>query len=357
MTDFTIFSRITIANLPTRSFTMSNDRASKVARRDNGHGDAAATASADDGWTPQSWRELPILQQPSYKDKELLKKSMEKLSSLPPLVQPDEIDDLRKELAEVGAGKRFILQGGDCAERFQDCNAERLQNKLKIILQMSVVLVWGARIPLTRIGRIAGQYMKPRSKPTEKHGDGEIMAYKGDAINGHDIAERDHDPDRLVQGYFHSAATLNYVRSLLVSAFADLHKPSTWDLTFVKDEKSKAKYDLVVKEITHALEFMASCGMAEDDQMSRVQLYTSHEGLVLDFEEAMTRKVGDKYYNLGAHFIWIGDRTRQIDGAHIEYFRGIENPVGCKCGPTTIPSELIALIQKLNPTNRPGTAS
>eukprot|EP00037_Helgoeca_nana_P025517 m.280657 g.280657 ORF g.280657 m.280657 type:complete len:480 (-) comp26975_c1_seq1:111-1550(-) len=307
-----------------------------------------------DDWTPSSWRTKPIKQQPQYLDKDKLEVAVTKLRDLPGLVQPDEVDALRAQLEEVGAGERFILQGGDCAERFQDCNAERLQSKLTIILQMSLVLVWGARIPLVRIGRIAGQYMKPRSKPTEKHGDETIFAYKGDAINGHAVEDREHDPDRLVQGYFHSAATLNYVRSLLESHFADIHKPGQWDLSFVKDPATREHYDAVIKDITHALDFMASCGVSDDESMSRVQLFTSHEGLVLDFEEAMTRKVGDKWYNLGAHFIWIGDRTRQLDGAHIEYFRGIANPVGCKCGPTTVTSELVDLIKALNPTNTPG---
>eukprot|EP00040_Diaphanoeca_grandis_P037995 m.253302 g.253302 ORF g.253302 m.253302 type:complete len:482 (-) comp33907_c4_seq1:32-1477(-) len=311
-------------------------------------------AEKDDSWTPTSWRSKPIKQQPDYLDKAVLKSAMEKLNQLPPLVQKSEVDDLKRQLTEVAAGKKFILQGGDCAERFQDCNSDRLQNKLKVLLQMSTVLLWGARIPLVRVGRIAGQYMKPRSKPTEVVNGKEMLAYKGDAINGFPEEERAHDPNRLVEGYFHSAATLNYCRGLLEGEFADLNDPSHWDLSFVKCVDAKKKYDEISKEIHQAMEFMNACGVRNDPHLSRVQLFTSHEGLVLDFEEAMTRKIGDKYYNLGAHLIWIGDRTRQLDGAHIEYFRGIQNPIGCKCGPTTIPAELIDLIQKINPNNDTG---
>jgi 3-deoxy-7-phosphoheptulonate synthase len=311
-------------------------------------------AEATAAWSPRSWRDRPIKQQPDYKDPEALEAAMAKLKSLPPLVLPGEVDKLRAQLAEVAAGKRFILQGGDCAERFQDCNAERLQTKLKVLLQMSLVLVWGTKIPLTRIGRIAGQYMKPRSKPTEVVEGRTVMAYKGDAINGHSLDDREHNPARLVEGYFHSASTLNYIRGLLASGFADLNSPKQWDLSFVQDRSAKEKYGKTVDDIATALQFMNACG-ATPEAMTSTEIFTSHEGLVLDFEEAMTRKASNgKYYNLGAHFVWIGDRTRQLDSAHIEYFRGIENPIGCKCGPTTVPEELIELIQTVNPANQPG---
>jgi len=305
-------------------------------------------------WTPSSWRAKPIKQQPSYNDQAQLGIVIEKLKSLPPLVLPGEVDKLRKQLSQVAAGERFILQGGDCAERFQDCNSDRLQTKLKVILQMSVVLIWGSRMPLTRIGRIAGQYHKPRSKPTEMINGQEVMCYKGDAINGHDLEDREHDPNRLVEGYFHSASTLNYTRALLESGFADLHSPTAWDLSFVSEPAAKKAYDSLASEITEALEFMGACGVTEDHAIASTEVFTSHEGLVLDFEESMTRKVGNRWYNLGAHFVWIGDRTRQLDGAHIEYFRGIQNPIGCKCGPTTVPDELVELIQTVNPLNEVG---
>eukprot|EP00040_Diaphanoeca_grandis_P030170 m.177897 g.177897 ORF g.177897 m.177897 type:complete len:487 (-) comp31915_c0_seq1:306-1766(-) len=312
------------------------------------------TEDGTDVWSPESWRTKPIKQQPMYTDQVQLGIVKEKLKSLPPLVLAGEVDKLRKQLSEVAAGERFILQGGDCAERFQDCSSERLQTKLKVILQMSVVLIWGSRMPLTRIGRIAGQYHKPRSKPTEMVNGKEVLCYKGDAINGHSLEDRDHDPNRLVEGYFHSATTLNYTRALLESGFADLHSPKAWDLSFVSEPAAKQAYDALAEEISEALDFMNACGVTQDHAIASTEIFTSHEGLVLDFEESMTRKVGDRWYNLGAHFVWIGDRTRQLDGAHIEYFRGIQNPIGCKCGPTTVPDELVELIQTVNPNNEPG---
>mmetsp|Transcript_265 Transcript_265/g.659 ORF Transcript_265/g.659 Transcript_265/m.659 type:complete len:460 (+) Transcript_265:812-2191(+) len=297
-----------------------------------------------------------VKQQPDYKCRKSVAIARAKLSSLPPLVTAHEVMDLRAELEEVARGERFILQGGDCAERFDDCTSGHLETKLQLMFQMGVVIVWGARIPVTRVGRIAGQYHKPRSKPTEKHGDTEILCYKGDAINGHDIHDREHDPDRLVQGYFHSAATLNYIRCLLDAGFADVarYHPREWDISFVKDTVAKRKYNNIAKDISHAFEFMASCSKTPARSEGSSKIFTSHEGLVLDFEEAMTREVEGKFYNLGAHMIWIGDRTRQLDGAHIEYFRGVSNPIGCKCGPTTDPVELVKLVSTLNPDNVAG---
>lgn len=260
----------------------------------------------------------------------------------------------QEQLAEVALGRRFILQGGDCAERFVDCTKDRIEAKLKIILQMSLVLVWGARVPLVRIGRIAGQYMKPRTKPKEMVDGKEVFAYKGDSINSFDLSARVPDPERLRQAFYTSTTTLNFVRGLLDSGFADLHHPQSWDLSFVKCDSTRDAYRALADEISSALDFMRACGVRDDPNMSRVQLFTSHEGLVLDFEEAVTHAVGDAHYNLGAHFLWIGDRTRQLDGAHVEYFRGIANPMGIKVGPTTDPAELVQLVTTINPDNTPG---
>ena len=281
----------------------------------------------------------------------------------------------QEQIAEVAMGRRFILQGGDCAERFVDCTKDRIEAKLKIILQMSLVLVWGARVPLVRIGRIAGQYMKPRTKPKETVNGEEVFAYKGDSINSFDLSARVPDPERLRQAFYTSTATLNFVRGLLDSGFADLHHPQTWDLSFVKCDSARDRYAQLAEEISNALEFMKACGARDDPSMKGVQFFTSHEGLVLDFEEAVTQEVAPQeqppaarpgssaaslspapsnHYNLGAHFLWIGDRTRQLDGAHVEYFRGIANPMGIKVGPTTDPDELVTLVKTVNPDNVPG---
>eukprot|EP00045_Choanoeca_perplexa_P017412 m.253165 g.253165 ORF g.253165 m.253165 type:complete len:469 (+) comp17531_c0_seq8:102-1508(+) len=311
--------------------------------------------SSKDGWSPSSWRGFKIKHQPIYTDKEAVRTVCGDIAKMPSIVQPSEVDALKKQLGEVAAGRRFILQGGDCAERFVDCTPDRIEAKLKILLQMSLVLVWGARVPLVRIGRIAGQYMKPRSNPTEVVDGKEVFSYKGDSVNSFDdLSKRTPDPTRLRDAFLYSTATMNYVRGLMSSGFADLHHPDTWDMSFVKLDEKRGKYEEMITEIKRALEFMEACGAMDDPSMSQASLYSSHEGLVLDFEEAVTRKVGDKYYNLGAHFIWIGDRTRQLDGAHVEYFRGIANPIGIKVGPTTDPTELVELITKINPSNEPG---
>eukprot|EP00730_Choanoeca_flexa_P003629 TRINITY_DN1145_c0_g1_i1.p1 TRINITY_DN1145_c0_g1~~TRINITY_DN1145_c0_g1_i1.p1 ORF type:complete len:473 (+),score=117.76 TRINITY_DN1145_c0_g1_i1:163-1581(+) len=317
--------------------------------------EAKRSKPVSDDWSPTSWRGFKIKHQPIYTDAAAVKTVCDEISRLPSIVQPSEIEALKKQLGEVAAGRRFILQGGDCAERFVDCTPDRIEAKLKILLQMSLVLVWGARVPLVRIGRIAGQYMKPRSNPTEVVEGKEVFSYKGDSVNSFDdLSKRVPDPSRLREAFMYSTATMNYVRGLMSSGFADLHRPETWDLSFVKHDGKREKYEEMIKEILRALEFMEACGAGDDPTISQASLYSSHEGLVLDFEEAVTRKVGDKYYNLGAHFIWIGDRTRQLDGAHVEYFRGIANPIGIKVGPTTDPKELVELIAKINPTNEPG---
>ncbi|KAL8006947.1 putative DAHP synthetase, class II, aldolase-type TIM barrel [Plasmopara halstedii] len=310
-----------------------------------------------DKWTPSSWRQFPIKQQASYPDEKALKQAHDKLKTLPGLVSVREIEELKKQLAEVAAGKRFLLQGGDCAERFQDCQPDLIEKKLKIMIQMSLVLVWGARIPTVRVARMAGQFAKPRSNDTEMLDGDMVTSFRGENINGYEKNERTPDPRRLLDGYFHSAATLNYGRVLVSSGFADIHDAGKWDLDFVQTSSRREEYQHMVNEITDSLHFVHMCGVGADSpHLKTVDLFVSHEGLELGYEETMTRKVDGKYYNVGTDFLWIGDRTRQLDHAHIEYFRGIENPIGIKVGPSMAVEDLVPLIRKLwkDPDAYPG---
>jgi 3-deoxy-7-phosphoheptulonate synthase len=292
-------------------------------------------------WTPSSWKSKKALQMAEYEDKTAYAKVMDKLSKLPPLVQPTECDKLKALLAEAGRGERFIVQGGDCAERFMDCEGDRLQQQLKLILQMGMVHEQCSSTPPLCIFRIAGQYGKPRSKPTEVvEGHGEIMSFKGDNINGYDPSERKWDPERLLQGYFHSAATLNFLRGYCGVAGAELAAVKVDALAPASDF---ATIESGVKDIS--TKYGAS---------PPTQFFTSHEAMQLDLEEALTRKAGDKHYNLSAHLVWIGDRTRQIDGAHVEYFRGLSNPIGVKVGPSMKEDELEELVKMLNPNKEEG---
>lgn len=305
-------------------------------------------------WSPYSWRGFPIAQQPCYEDTNALDRAIETVTQLPPLVHPGEVDSLRELLGDCAAGSRFLLQGGDCAERFVDCTAKPIENKLKILLQMSAVLTWGARVPVVRIARIAGQYAKPRSSDTELFEGRSIPTYRGDHVNGHDPTMRAPDPGRLVDAYFRSAATLNYIRALLDGGFADLRHPEHWDLEFVHSTTRRAEYETLLERMIDALHFMEAAGIQDDATLRTVRLYSSHEGLLLPYEAAQTTRVGDRWYNLGAHFLWIGDRTRQLDGAHIEYFRGIANPIGLKVGPSMAPDELVRVCDVLDPEREPG---
>ncbi len=307
-------------------------------------------------WTPRSWRSKPIAQQPRYADPAAVEAALERVRALPPLVAPGEIDTLRRKLADAAAGRAFLLQGGDCAERFQDCALAPIEAKLKILLQMSLVLTWGARIPVIRVGRMAGQYAKPRSSDTEVVDGVEMPSYRGDHVNANlpDLASRQPDPERLVSAYFHSAATLNYARALLDAGFADLHQPRHWDLGFVRSVDSRSEYEDMLERILDALDFVESTGVRGDAALRTVELYSSHEGLLLPYEEALTRELGGAAYNLGAHMLWIGDRTRQLDGAHVEYCRGVENPIGVKVGPSLDAAALVRLVEALEPANRAG---
>uniref|UniRef100_K3X5V1 Phospho-2-dehydro-3-deoxyheptonate aldolase n=1 Tax=Globisporangium ultimum (strain ATCC 200006 / CBS 805.95 / DAOM BR144) TaxID=431595 RepID=K3X5V1_GLOUD len=318
---------------------------------------ASSHTSGEAEWSPSSWRKFPIKQQAKYPDEAALGKVHDKLRTLPGLVSVKEIEKLKEQLAEVADGKRFLLQGGDCAERFQDCQADLIEKKLKIMIQMSLVLVWGARIPTVRVARMAGQFAKPRSSDTEILDGEEVPSFRGENINGYEKENRVPDPDRLLEGYFHSAATLNYGRLLVDSGFADIHDAGKWDLGFVQASTRREEYQHMVQQITDSLHFVHMCGVgSEDNHLKTVDLFISHEGLELGYEETMTRKVDGKYYNVGTDFLWIGDRTRQLDHAHLEYFRGIENPIGIKVGPSMKPEDLVPLIRKLwrDPENNPG---
>ncbi len=305
-------------------------------------------------WSPESWRCKPIIQQPSYGDLAALEAALGEVRSFPPLVNHGEVDALRMHLAKAARGEAFLLQGGDCAERFVDCRKTAIEAKLKILLQMSLVLTWGARIPVIRVGRMAGQFAKPRSSDTEIIGGKDLPSYRGDIVNGIQKDARNADPERLVKAYHHSAATLNYARALVDGGFADLHHPQHWDLGFVRSSANRAAYEDIVDRIRDAIDFVESTGVRGTAALKTVELFCSHEGLLLDYESAFTEPVDDRWYNLGAHFLWIGDRTRQLDGAHVEYFRGLENPIGVKAGPSMEPEELVELITALEPANRPG---
>ncbi|KAJ1900910.1 hypothetical protein LPJ66_001158 [Kickxella alabastrina] len=331
-------------------------------------------------WTPDSWKSKPIKQDVIYDDASELETVLSRVTNMPPLVSSPEIDRLREQLKDVAEGRAFLLQGGDCAESFDYCNPQAIEDKLKILLQMSLVLVWGMRMPVVRIARMAGQYAKPRSSAYEKTSDGKtILSYRGDNVNGIDPENRKPDPQRLLAAYFHSAATVNYVRLLLAGGFADLHRPEAWDLGHVRNTDIRKEYQTIVNRLTDSLGFMGTIGATEDKAtaLNTVDLYMSHEALLLDYEQALTRSVAKPlptnrakcsatyepstpprdtlapelcdWYNLSAHFIWIGDRTRQLNGAHIEYFRGVKNPIGVKVGPTMEAEELVRVLDILDP--------
>lgn len=309
-------------------------------------------------WEPAGWRCCPAAQQPQYPDATAYEAALCALKSCPPLVAVGEVDNLRARLAGAGRGEAFILQGGNCAERFLDCRAESIANKLKILLQMSVILTYGVRRPVVRIGRFAGQYAKPRSNETEIADDRVVPVYRGDAVNAVEPTPeaRAADPQRLVSAYFYAAATLNHIRALIDGGFADLRHPYTWNLSSMENSRNWNEYKAVLDRILDAINFMESFGGARSDVLGRVDFFTSHEGLLLGYEEALTRKDPDsgRWYNLGAHMLWIGARTRQIDGAHVEYFRGIANPIGLKVDAAMRPEELLALVDVLNPHNDEG---
>lgn len=309
-------------------------------------------------WSPTSWQSRPAAQQPTYPDRNHLAEAVRQLSSLPPLVTSWEVERLRVQLAEAAAGRRFLLQGGACAERFDQCSANIITNKLKILLQMSLVLTYGLKRKIIRVGRFAGQYAKPRSDDLEEREGVSLPSYRGELVNGSDFTPeaRVPDPERMLRGHHYSALTLNFIRSLVDGGFADLHHPEYWDLDFVHHSPRAQEYQRVVEGISDSLQFMETLAGSQASEISRVDFYTSHEALLLPYEQAETRQVPrrDGWYNLGTHFPWIGMRTAETTGAHVEYFRGIRNPIGIKVGPKMTGEWLLELLDMLDPEMEPG---
>ena len=311
-------------------------------------------------WNPSSWRDFPIKQQPTYGDLEKLAKVEKELASYPPLIFAGEALNLKKQLADVVNGKAFLLQGGDCAESFSTFNAANIKDLFKVMMQMAVVLTFSGGCPVVKVGRVAGQFAKPRSADFEEINGISLPSYRGDIVNGMDFTEDARKPrsKKLLTAYNHSAATLNLLRAFSRGGMADLNQVHLWNLDFVKDNYLNAKYEELANKISETLLFMRACGITSENtpQLSETTLFTSHEALLLNYEQALTRRdsiTGD-WFNCSAHMLWIGDRTRDLKDAHIEYFRGIKNPIGCKVGPSMKEDELIELIDALNPNNEAG---
>ncbi len=311
-------------------------------------------------WTPDSWRSKPVLQMPVYDDQAGLKRIEAELARMPPLVFAGEARNLQAKLANVAAGKAFLLQGGDCAESFAEFGAVKIRDTFRVILQMAVVMTYGGSLPVVKLGRIAGQFAKPRSSDTETINGVTLPAYRGDNINGFEFSpeSRRHDPERMLKSYNQSAATLNLLRAFADGGYADLHRVHGWNLEFVKDSPLIKRYEQMAARIGEALDFMAACGVNSDTvpAIKQTEFYTSHEALLLNYEEAMTRtdSTTGEWYDTSAHLLWIGARTHQLDNAQVEFMRGIKNPVGLKCSPDIKPDELLKLIDILNPDNIPG---
>ena len=311
-------------------------------------------------WTPDGWRAKPVVQVPDYPDNAALVAVEKQLASFPPLVFAGEARNLKKQLARVCAGEAFLLQGGDCAESFAEHGPNNIRDFFRVFLQMAVVLTFAGGSPVVKIGRIAGQFAKPRSSPVEKKGDVELPSYRGDIVNGNDFTPeaRIPDPRRQIEAYRQSAATLNLLRAFAHGGYANLATVHQWMLGFVKDSPQARRYQELADRISEALTFMRACGLDLEShpELRTTDLYTSHEALLLGYEEAMTRvdSTSGDWYCTSGHMVWIGDRTRQLDHAHVEYCRGIKNPIGLKCGPSLKADELLKLIDILNPENEPG---
>ena len=309
-------------------------------------------------WAPASWRLHEALQQPNYPDPEAVRQAVAELSALPPLVTSWEIEELKSQLAEAAAGKRFLLQGGDCAESFDECTSESITNKLKILLQMSLVLVHSSKRRVIRVGRFAGQYAKPRSADLETQDEVSLPSYRGDLVNGlaFEEASRVPDPRRMLDGYQRAALTLNFIRGLIDGGFADLHHPEYWNLDFVQHSPMAAEYQEMVRSIGDSLRFMETLAGSHVGEIDRVDFFASHEALLLPYEEAQTRTVPRRrgWYNLSTHFPWIGMRTAQPQGAHVQFFAHTRNPVGVKIGPGMTPEDLGELLDVLHPEDEPG---
>ncbi len=311
-------------------------------------------------WTPDSWRSKPIVQMPEYPDRDALKRVEAQLATFPPLVFAGEARHLKRALAKVGAGEAFLLQGGDCAESFAEHSANNIRDFFRVFLQMAVVLTFAGALPVVKIGRIAGQFAKPRSSPMEKQGSVELPVYRGDNINGMEFTKesRTPDPNRQIEAYRQSAATLNLLRAFATGGYANLSNAHQWMLGFVKDSPQSHRYEELAARITESLEFMRACGIDPEvhPEMRTTDIYTSHEALLLGYEQAMTRvdSTSGDWYCTSGHMAWIGDRTRQPDHAHVEFCRGIKNPIGIKCGPSLAPEALIRLLDILDPEREPG---
>jgi 3-deoxy-7-phosphoheptulonate synthase len=311
-------------------------------------------------WEPSSWRRLPAAQQPEWPDPAALDGALTELRRMPPLVFAGEARSLRDALARVSVGDGFLLHAGDCAESFAEFSADNIRDKLKVILQMSVALTYSTGVPTVKVGRIAGQFAKPRSAPTETRAGVELPSFRGDMVNDYafDAVSRRPDPTRMLRCYHQAAATLNLLRAFTKGGFADLNRVHQWNLEFVRTSGEGRRYEILAGEIDRALRFMAACGIDLDAevQLHEVDFYTSHEALLLGYEEALTRRdslTGD-WYDCSAHLLWIGDRTRQVDGAHVEFLAGVQNPLAVKLGPDATPDDAVALCRRLDPAREPG---
>lgn len=316
--------------------------------------------SRHDSWAPDSWQGFEARQQPQWPDEAALQSALKTVSALPPLVFAGEARSLQSNLAQVAAGNAFLLQAGDCAESFEEFSADSIREKLRVILQMAVVLTYSMGVPVVKVGRMAGQFAKPRSSPTEKIGDLEIPSFRGHIVNAEapTAAARVPDADRLVQAYHQSASTLNLLRAFTKGGFAALDRVHAWTQEFVGSSPEGQRYSQLAAEIDRALRFMRACGMDTETNanLREVDVYTSHEALLLGYEEALTRRdsLSGAWFDCSAHMLWIGERTREVDGAHVEFLRGVANPIGCKIGPSTTVDEVLELCERLNPARLPG---
>ncbi len=312
-----------------------------------------------EGWTKSTWRTRPRIQMPDYPDQDALHAVEARLANYPPLVFAGEARALQRKLGAAARGEAFLLQGGDCAESFSEFTADSIRDTFKVLLQMAIVLTYGAKVPVVKVGRMAGQFAKPRSAPTEVMGGQELPSYRGDIINGFDFTPeaRIPDPDRMLQAYTQAAASLNLLRAFSKGGYADMHRVHAWTLGFAEGEKAE-RYREMTARITDTLDFLTAAGItsATNDDLATVDFYTSHEALLLEYEEALCRVDSTSGLPVAGsgHLIWIGDRTRQPDGAHVEFCRGVQNPIGLKCGPSISPDDLKRLIATLNPANEPG---
>ena len=311
-------------------------------------------------WTPASWRDFPAGQQPDWPDARELELALDELAKLPPLVFAGEASRLRRLLAAVSRGEAFLLQAGDCAESFHEFTADRIRDQLKVILQMAAVLTYGSGVPVVKVGRIAGQFAKPRSAAFERVGDVDLPSFRGHMVNDHHphAEARVPDPARLVRAYHQSAATLNLLRAFTKGGFADLSQTHAWNQQFVAGSPEGRRYERIAGEIDRALRFMRACGvdLSTDSALHQVDFFTSHEALILGYEEALTRRdsLSGDWFDCSAHMLWVGDRTREVDGAHVEFLTGVLNPVGVKLGPTATADDALALCERLNPAGEPG---